>query len=396
LEGIVVSAVPAHEELVRKALDVVPLLRKHASWVEENRRLHDESIEALADAGVFKFRRPKHFGGYEVDNRTLVDVGTALGRGCGSTSWVASVYWIPTWMASQFPDEVQDEVFATPDVRVCGTLSPSAMAAQVDGGIVVNGKWGFISGAHHAQWQEIIAILIPSEGEPYPVMALVPMSDVLIVDDWKTSGLRGTGSVSTVAKDLFIPQERVLPLPAVLQGQIASQRNAASPVYRSPLLPIAAAASVGTVVGLAKAAKDAFLTRMPGRKITYTGYESQREAPITHFQVAEATLKIDQAEFHAHRVAGLVDSKAAEGTEWKLEERAQARADVGVVVRLVKEAVDIFATASGGSSIYSGIPIQRINRDVQAANQHALLHPNTNMELYGRVLCGLEPNTLYI
>ncbi len=76
-----VSAVPAHDELVRKALDVVPLLRKHASWVEENRRLHDESIEALADAGVFKFRRPKHFGGYEVDTRTLVDVGTALGRG---------------------------------------------------------------------------------------------------------------------------------------------------------------------------------------------------------------------------------------------------------------------------------------------------------------------------
>jgi hypothetical protein len=24
------------------------------------------------------------------------------------------------------------------------------------------------------------------------------------------------------------------------------------------------------------------------------------------------------------------------------------------------------------------------------------MHPNTNFELYGRVLCGLEPNTLYI
>ena len=107
-------------------------------------------------------------------------------------------------------------------------------------------------------------------------------------------------------------------------------------------------------------------------------------------------MKLDQAEFHAQRLATLVDTKSEEGTEWKLEERARSRADIGAVVRLAKESVDIFATASGGSSIYSGIPIQRINRDVQAVNLHALMHPNTNLELYGRVLCGLEPNTLYI
>ena len=396
MEDILATTIPTRDQLVQKASDLLPLLRKHASWAEENRRLPEETIEALADAGVFKFRRPKHFGGYEVDSRTLVDVGATLGRGCGSTSWVASVYWIPTWMACLFPDEVQDEVFATPDVRVCGTLSPSGMATPVEGGIVVNGKWGFISGAHHAHWQEIIAIFIPPEGEPYPIMALVPMSDLLVLDDWHTSGLRGTGSVSTVAKDLFIPQERVLPLPAVLQGQGASKRNAASPVYRAPLLPVASGAAVGTLVGMAMGAREVFLNRLPDRKITYTSYESQREAPITHFQVAEATLKADQAEFHAYRLANLVDTKSAEGTEWKLEERVRTRADIGAVVRLAKESIDILATASGGSSIYSGIPIQRINRDVQAVNLHALMHPNTNFELYGRVLCGLEPNTLYI
>ncbi|HEV2783521.1 MAG TPA: acyl-CoA dehydrogenase family protein [Actinophytocola sp.] len=390
------TKIPTREQLVRNASELIPLLQKHATWAEENRRLHDESIEALADAGVFKLRRPKRYGGYEADTRTLVEVGTALGQGCGSTSWVASVYWIPTWMACQFPDQVQDEVFATEDVRICGTLSPSAMAKPVDGGVVVNGKWGFISGAHHAHWQEIISILVPPDGDPYPIMALVPISDLLVVDDWHTSGLKATGSVSTVAKDLFVPQERVLPLPVVLQGQSASKLNADSPIYRAPLLPVASASSVGTVVGMAKGARDAFFSRLPDRKITYTGYESQREAPITHFQVAEATMKIDQAEFHAHRLAELVDTKTVEGTEWKLEERARSRADLGAVVRLAKEAVDILATASGGSSIYSGIPMQRISRDVQAVNLHALMHPNTNAELYGRVLCGLEPNTLYI
>ncbi len=388
--------VPAREQLVQRASELVPLLKKHAAWSEENRRIHEESIEALADAGIFRMRAPARYGGYESDTRTLVDVAAELGRGDGSTAWVASVYWIPGWMTCMFPDQVQDEVFSTPDVRVCGTLSPSAMAIQTDGGVVVNGKWGFISGALHSHWQEIIAILIGGEGEPIPVVALVPTSDLQIIDDWYTSGFKGTGSVSTVATDVFVPQERVLPIFAVLQGQSASPQSAASAIYRSPLLPVASASSVGCVVGLAKAAKEAFFARLPGRKITYTGYDKQAKAPLTHLQVAEAVMKIDEAEFHAHRLAAMVDTKGAEAAPWTIEERVSARADLGAVCKLSKEAVDILASASGGSSIYSDQPIQRIARDVNAVTMHALMHPDTNAELYGRILCGLEPDSLYI
>ncbi|OZM71914.1 acyl-CoA dehydrogenase [Amycolatopsis antarctica] len=390
------TEVPTREELVRRASELVPLLRRHANWADENRRLHEESVEALADAGIFRMRIPRRYGGFECDTRTLMDVATELGRADGSTSWVASVTWIPTWMACMFPDEVQDEVFATPDVRLCGTLSPSAMAAPVDGGVIVNGKWGFISGAQHSHWQEIIAILAGPDSEPYPIMALVPMSDLLIVDDWNTSGLRGTGSVSTVAKDLFVPTERILALPSVLQGEAASSTNAGSPIYRAPLLPVASASSVGTVLGLGRHAQEVFFERLPDRKITYTAYESQREAPLTHLQAADAVTKLDQAEFHAHRLAAQVDGKGVDASPWKLEERARARADLGSVVRLTREAVDIFASASGGSSVYRAVPMQRIAHDVHAVNLHALMNPNTNAELYGRVLCGLEPNTLYI
>jgi hypothetical protein len=66
------------------------------------------------------------------------------------------------------------------------------------------------------------------------------------------------------------------------------------------------------------------------------------------------------------------------------------------VARLAKEAIDILNTASGGSSIYSSVPIQRIERDIQAASLQGMIHPNTNLELYGRIRCGLEPNTVNI
>jgi alkylation response protein AidB-like acyl-CoA dehydrogenase len=393
---VLTATVPTREELVERASELTPVLRKNAAWSEENRRIHDESIEALADAGIFKMRVPTRYGGFECDTRTLVEVGAALGQADGSTSWVASVYWIPTWMTCLFPDEVQDEVFATADVRVCGTLSPTAMATPVDGGVVVNGKWGFVSGALHSQWQEIVAIQVGPDQQPMPIIGMVPMSDLQVVDDWHTAGLRGTGSVTTIAQDVFIPAARVLPLGAIVQGEGASAANAGRAIYRSPLLPVASASSIGTVLGLARAAREVFFERLPGRKITYTDYESQREAPLTHLQVADATLKLDEAEFHGHRLADLVDTKGVEDTPWTIEERAKARADLGAVCRLGKESVDILNLASGGSSIYSDVPMQRIARDVLAVNMHALMHPDTNAELYGRVLCGLNPNTLYI
>jgi alkylation response protein AidB-like acyl-CoA dehydrogenase len=387
---------PGRAELVRRVAGLVPRLKDRALTAEEDRRLPQETIDDLAAAGLFRMRTPARYGGFESDARTLVDVGAELARGDGSTAWTASVYWIPTWMAGLFPDDVQDEVFSTPDVRVCGTLSPSATAVPVDDGYVVNGRWGFISGAHHSHWQEIIAMATGTDGVTQPVMALVPMAELEIVDDWDTTGMRGSGSVSTVATDLFVPSRRVLPLGAVLSENYASERNAASPMYRCPLLGAAGASSVGTVLGLAKAAREAFHDRLPGRKITYTSYDSQADAPITHLKVAEAELKIDEAEFHAHRLADLVDAKAAADEPWSNRDRARSRADVGAVCQLAKDAIDIYASGSGGSSVYRTVPIQRISRDVQTVNLHALMLPATNFELYGRILCGLDPNTNYL
>ncbi|MBM0207232.1 acyl-CoA dehydrogenase family protein [Micromonospora sp. NPDC051227] len=393
---VLATGVPTREEVVRRATAATRALRDRAEWTEQNRRLPEETIEVLAEAGVFKLRVPARYGGYEADTRTLVDVAVELARGDGAAAWVASVYWIPTWMTCLFPDEVQDEVFATPDVRICGTLSPTATANRADGGIVVNGRWGFVSGALHSHWQEIIAVQMDAEGGPMPVMALVPMSALTIVDDWHTAGLRGTGSVSTIADDLFVPAARVLPLGAVLQQQSASRRNAEAAIYRPPLLPVASASSVGSVVGLAQAAWDIFTERLPGRKITYTGYDAQAEAPVTHLQVADAAQRLEEARHHAHRLTDLVDGKANDAGEWSVEERARARAALGAACRRAREAVRILADASGGSSVYDSVPMQRVLRDVQSVNLHALMNPDTNAELYGRVLCGLEPNTLYL
>ncbi|MDH6130144.1 acyl-CoA dehydrogenase family protein [Kitasatospora sp. GP82] len=386
---------PSREELVSRAAELVPMLEKNALWHERHRRLSVETVTSLAESGLLKLRVPKRYGGYESDMRTVVDVIAELGRGDGSTAWVMAVWAISSWMAGLFPDEVQDEIFATPDVRVSGILSPTAVAVPTEGGVLLNGKWSFNSGALQSSWNTNAAVLMTPDG-PQPIMVAVPLADLQIIDDWHTTGLRGSGSVTTVAADLFVPEPRVLPMVPVLQGRHRSLENAESSIYRAPFMPTACATISAPALGLAKAAKQAFFERLPGRKISYTSYDSQAEAPLTHLQVAEAVTRIDEAEFHAHRAATLLDTKSPTGEAWTLEERARIRLDLGAVCQRTKEAVDILNTASGGSSIYTTVPIQRIERDVQTLNLHAILHPNTNLELYGRIACGLEPNTLYL
>lgn len=390
------TAAPPRTELARRAAELVPLLQKNAFAAEENRRLPEETIEALTQAGILRMRVPHRYGGYESDMGSVVDVVSQLGRGDGSTAWTVAVWMISTWMAGLFPDEVQDEIFSTPDVRISGILSPGAVAVPTEGGVILNGKWQFNTGATQSHWNTNAAVRPTPDGGHEPVMVAIPLSDLEIVDDWHTAGMRGSGSVTTVARDLFVPERRVLSMVPIMQGQPLANSNAGALMYRSPFMSVACTTVGASCLGLGLAAKEAFFERLPGRKITYTDYANQSEAPLTHLQVAEATVKIDEAGFHAYRAADLLDRKAGAGEQWSIEERARIRLDLGAVCQRTKEAVDILTTASGGSSIYQDVPIQRIERDVQTLNLHAIMHPNTNLELYGRILCGLGPNTPYI
>ncbi|XVS60720.1 acyl-CoA dehydrogenase family protein [Actinosynnema sp. CA-299493] len=342
-------------ELVRRAARVVPVLRAHAAWGDEHRRLHEASLEAMADAGVLRLRVPAAHGGHEADLATVVGVIAELARGDGSAAWTAAVWAISTWVVGQFPEDVRREVFAKPDVRVTGILSPTATAEPVGGGVLVNGRWAFTTGASQSHWTTNAAMLLPDRA---PVALAIPLVDLSVVDDWHTTGLRATGSVTTVAKDVFVPAERVLRLDPVLRAH----PHAAAPMFRAPFVPAACATVSAPAVGLARAAVDA----------------ARGSAPASGLR--EATVLADEAEFHARRTAAVVDLKAVDGEEWTPEDRAGVRRDLGEACLRARDAVDVL----GGDSPTR----QRIQRDVHALNLHAILHPNANLERYGPVFQG--------
>lgn len=378
---------------------VAPVIHAHAQWQEQNGRLHQEVLAALEETNVLQMRIPRCFGGLDSSARDMVQVATELGRVDGSTAWAASVWWIPAWMVAFFTPEAQQEVFATPNVRVCGTLTPGGTGHRVDGGdYEISGQWRFISGALHSQWQEVIFMAPTTDGKGQePISALVPMADLTIIDDWDVSGMRASGSVSTVADRVRVPPHRCVPLANVMGPSPAQGEAASSSIYGAPFGAYAAAAAVGAFSGLASGAVDAFERRIAsGSGITYSGYSSQAEAPVTHLQLARATMGRDEAIHHAHDIARLVDEKAEAGAPWSVEERALVRAHQAAAAERASETAMALDAASGGSSVRMEARSQRIVRDVHAMSKHGLIYPATAYELYGRVRCGLEPDTHYI
>jgi alkylation response protein AidB-like acyl-CoA dehydrogenase len=384
-------------DLVRRATDLVELIRKYSEWHEENRELHPEVLAALGENDLLKMRVPARYGGSVPDMRTVVDVISELARGDGSVGWSCVSFTMASWLSSLVPDETQDEIWADPDVKFCGSVEMSGVAEPTEGGYILNGRWHFQTGSPNATWVAHFAVLKNADGTGEPALAVVPLSSLTVIDDWHTSGLRGTGSRSTAAEDLFVPEGwlvRVLPM--ALEGKLETKLNAEYEAWRVPFMQMAITVASAPAIGMARAALENYLELVQKRGITYTHYARQSEAPVTHLQLGEAIQLIDEAEFHLYRMVERLESKAASGEPWSNEEKAVARMDAGAAVGRARQAVDILADACGASSIYTHVPIQRIRRDITALHQHAIMYPNTNLETLGRVVLGLEPNTDFL
>ena len=379
------------QTLVDKVTPLVPMLRACSPAAEKARRLPLEVFDALAAADIFRMTAPRRFGGHEADFYTQCEVLAEVARGSPSASWVSTILSAMTWLVASFPNEAQEEIFDTRDPRVSGVFTPTGTAVRKNGGFVVSGRWGYNTGGHGSEWTVLNAVLLENGNAGMPHCCIVRSRELERLDDWYASGMGATGSSTIVAKEIFVPAHRVQPLPTMVDGKYPERHNSAEPYFNYPLASVLTANAAGTPVGIARGALELFHERLPGRGITYTTYAAKSEAPVTHLQVGDAALAIDSAHAHMRLACRLLDD--AETAPSKLD-RIKIRAHVGATTRYAREAVDALFFASGASAIQTNVPLQSFQRDMQALANHAILHPQTNTELYGRVLCGLEPNTL--
>jgi alkylation response protein AidB-like acyl-CoA dehydrogenase len=364
-------------ELVGRARELLPLLENEAVQGEQDRRLTDGAVQAMTDAGLFRLGTPRRYGGHESGVRTLLDVGAVVGEADGATGWVVTLCNTCSWAVGLFPPETQDEVFGeNPLARVSGALAPTANAERVDGGYRVGGKWPYNSGVLHADWS-LLGVLVGDAGEP--AMALVPATDYELEETWFVAGMRGTGSNSVVAKDLFVPDNRVLRTASVLERVSVF----------APLLTVILAAPQ---LGMGRAALRLVRDAAAGKGVTGTAYTRQADSVSFQLRLAEAALKIDTAHLHSYRAADDIDAAITSGRPLDELARARVHGDTGLAVQSVVDAIGTLLAAHGAGGFADSHPLQRIWRNANFALSHAMAQPTVNYEIYGKALLDVRPN----
>ncbi len=379
--------------LVERALTLRPLLEANAQETDRLRRLPDPNVAALKDAGLCRLMVPKRFGGDQTDIHTYIEVMEALGRGCGSTSWVASLINVCAWLASLFPERAQQDIWgANRDAWIAGSLAPHGTATPADGGWRVSGRWMWASGSLHAQWAACGIHMNNEKGETVNFgLSLMPMSELTIEDTWFVAGMKGTGSNTIIAKDVFVPEHRFLPYPKAFAGSYRTEHTDEI-VYRVALVPVTILILVGSQLGMAQSALDFVVEKASVRPVTHTNYPTQRESVGFQILLAEAAMKIETARLHAYRAADDLDGCAAAGRHPDLKQRARVRADAALVAKYCREAIEILVSAHGTSSMADVNRMQRLWRDVHVASRHAITDWQINLEIYGKAMLGVEPN----
>jgi len=348
-------------EAMRRAREIVPILRKRAQRAEDARMLIRDNEQLLHESGLFRFHQPKAFGGMELDFVAVVDIPAELARGCPSTAWNVGNVACHHWILGYYDPETQREVWdANPDALIASSI---ALAA---------GRGPFSSAVDNSEWNMLAVTVYDNDGKT-PIdwrLCLVPKSDYEIIDTWYAMGMAATGSKDIAVKELFVPERRALPLGRCRGGREhpGAALNAGA-LFSIPLVAASSHPLAPAALGAAEGAHELFLKAMAQRAGTYTG------ARVADFQavqikVARARCLIDSAR-DLLRQSAIAFQAAAERNEVPdLETKLRFRAHSAFAVNQAREAVETLWSCYGAQGLYTRDPLQRHLRDVLAINQH--------------------------
>jgi 3-hydroxy-9,10-secoandrosta-1,3,5(10)-triene-9,17-dione monooxygenase len=215
-----------YAELWGRAEQLLPVLRERAAGCEELRRMPDETLRDLHDAGLFRMQQPRRVGGSEIEFAAVVTFGALLARACASSAWNLVNLGSHHLLLGMFPPKAQDDVWnVSADALIASSfVFPAGRAQRVEGGYQVSGRWPFSSGVDPSDWNLLAGQIAGAEGEPPEQRVfLLHKSQYKVHDTWFAGGLRGTGSKDVEVKDQFPQLVRLPRVAAEVEG--ARQRE---------------------------------------------------------------------------------------------------------------------------------------------------------------------------
>lgn len=380
------------KDIVRRAANLVPVLRQRAHAAEKARRIPENTIADLMACDTFRILQPKRFGGYELDyGPAQLALAAELGRGCGSSAWVGILLACHNWLVGMYPDAAQNEVWGLSNESLVGTAFAAATSSvkPVDDGFRLSGRWKFASGIDHCQWVILGASELREDQSPLIRWFLLPRTDYAIDDTWYAAGLRASGSNDVLVDDIFVPMHRALSFDNLHGGPTPGSAVNSSHIYAMPVMMVFPYNVFAPMVGTALGSVEAFIERTRERTGA-VGRSRIAHFPSVQTRLSESAAEIDCAQAITQRDSREFNALAREGDSFAVERRVLYRRNVAYAATLCRRAVDRTVQSLGAHGIADDSIEQRAFRDVYAMNSHIAVQWDANAVGFSENALGLD------
>ncbi|MFP6797248.1 MAG: acyl-CoA dehydrogenase family protein [Pseudomonadales bacterium] len=360
-----------------RAQAIAPSIEHFAELIDETRELPRDVVDSMVNAGLFRLLVPKSLGGEEMDILDYLDVVQTIAYADGSAGWCLNQGAVFATTSSRAPRHLAEEVWGDPNTVVANGPPQGPQSVPIDRGYRLTGKWAFSSGCRHANW---IAAVSGGSGQP-PRLHLVPREDVDFVDVWDVQGLRGTGSFSFTANDLFVPESRAMLLDV--------EPLEAGPLYVIPQHLLFACGFGCVALGVARAGLDATIELASDKRPRFVG-KTLAHDPVVQSQIGKAEATWRSAKALLHESMGSVWNSVKSTGSISVEERIHLRMAGTHAIRQSANVVDIAYNLSGSGAIFSSAKIQRRFQDAHVITQQ-VQGRESHYQTVGEYFLGLDP-----
>lgn len=335
-------------------------------------------IQAVYRAGLLESTVASRYGGRGATLKQAAQILAALGRGDPSVALISAMtifnhlgqaaknHW-PENLYRRLLDESRQRPLLINAARVEPELGspargglPATRARRTASGWSLTGRKRFVTGAHGLT--HFLVWAHTDEASPRVGTFVVPngLPGIEVIENWKSLGMRATGSHDVEYTDVEIPAEDVLEL---VDPSVAHQDNRAHAAITLALTAI--------YLGAAEAAQDVFIRFAHERVPTNLGHPIARTERFITLS-GEIDLLVSGAR---QVIFGALENSHADA-----EQMIRARLLAG---RQIRDAVQIAVRGIGNPGLNADIALERHFRDVQSVLVHAP-QEDTSVTMLGR------------
>jgi 3-hydroxy-9,10-secoandrosta-1,3,5(10)-triene-9,17-dione monooxygenase len=383
------TSVLTEKELLDRIRALQPALRERASEAEKLRRLPDSTFEDVKATGYLSAFQPLYFGGSGLGLSALANGARLLAQACTSTGWTMAFLAQHTSLFAKANLQLQQDILGDDfPGMMAGAIGRTGTLKPVPGGYLLTARSDWNSGVMHAEWVNCKAMV---EGDNTLMMVVLPVSDIVIDDVWHTAGLRGTGSNTIVAEDVFVPEYRVQTA-ATFLGTVADPVHDGDSFVHYPFIPVAMMTTTAAAIGTAEAAVDEFRALLERRTLAFSGNARQVEQATTQMRLGEAVAALHVVRLLWYQMLNKIIDTCDAYNELTIADRIQIRVSGAQVVHQARHIInDIIMPNAGGSSYFESAPLQRMQRDLEVLKGHALFDWDRVAQMAGRYELGIDP-----